>query len=348
MPIRRDAVCTAFLRVFQDSLYPKLSVTAFNADLRPMGQTHSKNGTISEEDQNTAKRVKVTTVASSDVNLHQGLNEIVLSTLEQAANLPHAHELQKAADLATSLLKMINDTKSGSKPESGFTSLVVEACNFLYAMMNEWKDGKVLLPGLILKLLHTLEEMNEFAVERASRGALSRFLHRMSDAVKTKKYGGQLKDSLAMFGLHSCITIEEAVSRIQDQSDAILAALKVQTSSSDRIIPSSPTPFAHANPSTLPAPFANIVNNGKGTLNSIHGNYVVNNTTTNASSTNSGDIMNISTINANNKYDPGHGMGRRNGIMDVKSVPRRPSTGGRGRKAGYTSGQRGRSGLKTT
>lgn len=108
MPIRRDAVCTAFLRVLQGILYPKLPVTAFNADIRPMGSVHSKNGAVNEEDKKALRRENYkASTTSSDRNSHQARAEDVLSTLEQAALLAHVPNLRKAASLAISLLDVI-------------------------------------------------------------------------------------------------------------------------------------------------------------------------------------------------------------------------------------------------
>lgn len=156
--------------------------------------------------------------------------------------------------------------------------------------------------------------------------------------------------------MQSHITVRDAVSRIQEQQDAILAALEAHaptksqrsTSIEDSLAASSPSPTPSTPHSTsFPNPthpftsFGNIVNNGSGTFNSVNGNYVVNNSTTNMSSTHSGNIMNISTVNSNNRYDLG-GIGRANGnTRSMGMGPGRPPILGR-KKTDRQPLQRGR------
>lgn len=192
-----------------------------------------------------------------------------------------------------------------------------------------------------------MEDTVDFAKARAARGYLARFVSHKSDADRIQSHRSRLKDALDRFGvrinpayvwrldLSSCrsqmqshITVRDAVARIQDQQDAILAALKEHNSTTDGTIkspqielvtrsPSSkgtshdhPTLSTQAPRDPLPTPtsstvFANVTNRGPGRSNFINGDYVVNNSMTNTSVTNSGNIANISTANSNNTYDVG-------------------------------------------
>ncbi|KAF9495932.1 hypothetical protein BDN71DRAFT_1506276 [Pleurotus eryngii] len=291
----------------------------------------------------------------------QDIAGIVLSTLQQAAELAPVPYLREAAGLAVALFDMVQGTLEN---KSAFKGLASDACELVYTATSVWKDreedndGKPLPQDLIdhlKELLKTMTDVMQFAKARASRGPFARFISHKADAGRIQGFRAQIKDAMDRFGMQSHITVRDAVSRIQEQQAAILAALEAHAPNKSQLIasteassnPSSAPSTPHTPPFPRPAhaftSFGNIVNNGEGTFNSVNGNYVVNNSSTNTSSKNSGNVMNISTVNSNNRYDAG-GMGRANGnsrSMGMGSGPGRPLAAGR-RKAEQQPGQRGR------
>ena len=173
----------------------------------------------------------------------------------------------------------------------------------------------------------------------ASRGLFSGFLSRGDDTERIQKckedsqrYLRMLEVSsqiilkrrptrLDMFDsqLQSHITTRQAVSHMQEQTNAIVAAVNAQPSlDTSTKHSSSPT-----NPPVHSTPFRNIESKTEEIINSIDGNHVVNNSTTNVSSTNSRKAINISITDSNNS-------GRR---ANVSTGSRRdPSMPARGRR----------------
>ncbi|KDQ25178.1 hypothetical protein PLEOSDRAFT_1106122 [Pleurotus ostreatus PC15] len=291
----------------------------------------------------------------------QDVAGIVISTLEQAAAFAPVPYLQQAAGLAITLVDMIQST---SDNKSAFKSLAADACGLVYTAMNVWKDrdenrdGTKIPQDLVNHLeevLRTMEDIMHFAEMRAARGFLARFLSHKADADGIRGYRVRLKDALDRFGMQSHITVRDAVARIQDQQDAILDALKDHTSTtevdtndsphatseerspsskvaSDRRVALRASPAPHPSSHTFPSfmAFANVTNNGSGIFNSVNGDYVIHNSTANNSSVNSGNILNVSTVNSNNTYDTGRNgwpsrLGRnRKGIGDdvkTRAIP---------------------------
>ncbi|KAF7423018.1 hypothetical protein PC9H_011182 [Pleurotus ostreatus] len=228
-----------------------------------MGSARSKNGAITEEDKKALRRENYkASTASSDRNSRQARAEDVLSTLEQAALLARVPNMQEAASLALSLLDS----------DSPFKSLATDACDLVYAAMNSLKNrvnkGRALSGSQEMKnslrLIQTIKKANDFALGQASRGVVSNFVSRRRDAKIVQKYREELNRYSGLFGLQSHITIREAVSRIQGQSDAILEVLTT--------LGTPPSNEALSNMSSLITAFGSIVNDGQGTFNSIDGN----------------------------------------------------------------------------
>ncbi|KAJ8690978.1 hypothetical protein PTI98_010595 [Pleurotus ostreatus] len=196
-----------------------------------MGSARSKNGAITEEDKKALRRENYkASTASSDRNSRQARAEDVLSTLEQAALLARVPNMQEAASLALSLLDVIPSLREN---KSAFKSLATDACDLVYAAMNSLKNrvnkGRALSGSQEMKnslrLIQTIKKANDFALGQASRGVVSNFVSRRRDAKIVQKYREELNRYSGLFGLQSHITIREAVSRIQGQSDAILEVL---------------------------------------------------------------------------------------------------------------------------
>ncbi|KAF9495934.1 hypothetical protein BDN71DRAFT_1446869 [Pleurotus eryngii] len=301
-----------------------------------MGLAHSKNGVINEEDKKALRRANFeASTASSDGNWHQARAEDVLSKLEQAALLAHVPNLQEAANLAISLLDVIPSLR-GNK--SVFRSLAADGCGLLYVVICSCEgcdqEGRVLPQYLIHCLSVLLGKIKEAVDVGASRGVVSSFLFRGDDAKRIQECKEEARRYLHIFGLQSHSTVREALYRIQRRQGAILEALEARTASSQGgktpldLSTSAAATSTHATtgPSTPPAAwtsYGNIVNNGEATFNSVDGNYVVDNSTTNASSINSGNIMNKSTINSNNAV---HSR-RANRSMGSGTVPGGPPRG---------------------
>ncbi|KAG9227140.1 hypothetical protein CCMSSC00406_0004321 [Pleurotus cornucopiae] len=282
--------------------------------------------TTDEENKKAARRANYK-------DMTQDIAAIVISTLEQAALFAPIPYLQQAAGMAITLVDMVQTT-SDNKP--AFKALAADACGLVYTATNVWKDrgkdGNKIPQDLENHLRELLKEMRDtmdFAEARAARGYLARFVSHKSDAERILSHRLRLKDALDRFGMQSHITVRDAVSRIQDQQDAILAALNRNSSMTDGTSSESPqTVLVKRSPSSkgishdhstlstqaprdpVPTPtsstgFAHITNHCPGRSNVINGDYVVNNSTTNTSVTNSGNSANISTVNSNNIYDVG-------------------------------------------
>ncbi|KAF9495929.1 hypothetical protein BDN71DRAFT_807031 [Pleurotus eryngii] len=291
-----------------------------------MKSTGSETPTTDEENKKAARRANYK-------DMTQDVAGIVISTLEQAALFAPVPYLQQAAGMAITLVDMVQTT---SDNKSAFKALAADACGLVYTATNVWKDrgkdGNKIPQDLENHLRELLKEMRDtmdFAKARAARGYLARVVSYKSDAGRILSHRLRLKDALDRFGMQSHITIRDAVARIQDQQDAILAALNRNSSMTDgtfsestqaALVKRSPsskgTSHDHSTLSTqalrdpLPSPtsstiFANVTNHGPERSNVINGDYVVNNSTTNTSVINSGNIATISTVNSNNRYDVG-------------------------------------------
>ncbi|KAL4258129.1 hypothetical protein AB1N83_009293 [Pleurotus pulmonarius] len=241
-----------------------------------MGSAHSKNASVDEEGKIALRLANyAATTASSN-----GKN--VLATVEQATLLAHEPHLQEAATLAVALLDMIPRLR-GNK--SAFRSLATDACDLVYAVMNSYekcdKQGGAFPRGIVHFLQVSLQQIKEEVESVASRGLFSGFLSRGDDAERIKKCKEDSQRYLRMLELQSHITIRQAVSHIQGQTNAILAAVNAQPS----------LRYGSTHPS--------LNTSTKETINSINGNCVVNNSTTNISSTNSGKVFTISINDSN-------------------------------------------------
>ncbi|KAL4261234.1 hypothetical protein AB1N83_011043 [Pleurotus pulmonarius] len=248
--------------------------------------------------------------ADGTLTVAEDVAGIVLSTLQQAARLAPLPYLKEAAELAVVLFDMVQTT---SENKSAFKALANDACELVYTAMSVWKDrekdngGKSIprdLEDHLEELLGTMKNVTDFAKARASRGIFARLVSHKADAGRIQGYRAQIKDALDRFALQSHITVRDAMSRVQEQQAAILAALQAhvslkegesaQSASIGDIVVSDKSPNRMPHSSVLPRPkpthftaFANITNNGSGTFNSINGNYIINNSTTSTSSSNS-------------------------------------------------------------
>ncbi|KAF9495893.1 hypothetical protein BDN71DRAFT_1446827 [Pleurotus eryngii] len=292
--------------------------------MRPMKSTGSKTPTTDEANKKAARRANYE-------DMTQDVAGIVISTLEQAALFAPVPYLQQAAGIAITLVDMVQTT---SDNKSAFKALAADACGLVYIATNVWKDrgkgGNNIpkdLENHLRELLKEMQDTMDFAEARAARGYLARVVSYKSDAGRILSHRLRLKGALDRFGMQSRITIGDAVARIQDQQDAILAALNRNSSMTDGTFsespqaalvkrsPSSKGTSHHSTLSTqaprdpLPSPtstaFANVTNRGPERSNVINGDYVVNNSTTNTSVINSGNIATISTVNSNNRCDVG-------------------------------------------
>ncbi|KAF9495933.1 hypothetical protein BDN71DRAFT_1506277 [Pleurotus eryngii] len=99
--------------------------------------------------------------------------------------------------------------------------------------------------------------------------------------------------------MQSHITIRDASPHTTSVENS---SSKKMSSDHHTTLPASPTP--RTSPPTFSSftAFANITNNGLGIFNSVNGDYVINNSTTNNPSVNSGNTLNVSTANSNNAY----------------------------------------------
>ncbi|KAL4258128.1 Fungal N-terminal domain-containing protein [Pleurotus pulmonarius] len=344
-----------------------------NTIVPSMRSTHSNTRSSKNLDEENRKKA-VRRTNCKDVA--QDVAGIVLSTLEQAATFAPVPYLQQAAGLAIGLIDMVQST---SDNKAAFKSLATDACGLVYAAANVWKDqdekkdGKKIPRDLarhLEEMLETMRDIMKFAEMRAARGYLARFVSHKADSDKIQSYRVQLKEALDRFGMQSHITVRDAVARIQDQQDAILDAIKDRAStteedtsgsphtasvrrsppspSSKKVEPGHQVTLTSQVPRTSPpspasfTAFANITNNGSGTFNSINGDYVIDNSMTNNSSTNSGNITNVSTVNSNNTYSTGrNGWANRwgrNGVGDNVGLTKGQAMGMPVR----SSGRRGR------